>query len=232
MFGAATLAAALSPSLYDRPVRQATAQAVCTSCWQVLPGYALLSILAGAVLTHIVAVTSANYGLSHLALEAVVRVFVVELIPLAAALFVSMHSGLDALNRLAELRAQGLDFSAAGLFEQQLVPGVVANVFAVVLLTLTSGVLMLAVAYLMVYGFTPWGLTDYTRLVGQVFDPVTAPGLLLKILLFGIAVAIAPVTVVLDTPRRAALGSEVRVMARLFLLLVLIEGAALILLHF
>ncbi|MDP1653259.1 MAG: ABC transporter permease [Rhodocyclaceae bacterium] len=232
LFGAATLAAALSPSLYDRQVRQATAQAVCAACWQSLPGYALLSILAGAVLTHIVAVTAATYGLSHLALEAVVRVFVVELIPLAAALFVAMRSGLDVLSRLAELRAQGLDFGVARRFERQLVPGVVANAFAVVLLTLTSGVLVLAVAYLMVYGLTPWGLTGYTRLVGQVFDPVTAPGLLLKILLFGIAVAIAPVTVVLDSPRRAAQGSEMRIMARLFLLLVLIEGAALLLLHF
>ena len=232
LFAAATLIAAFSPATYSRAACQATAQAVCFSAWQALPGYALLSVLAGAVLTHIVAVSAASYGLSHLALEAVVRVYVVELLPLAAALFVAMRSGLDVLDRLAAERARGEDFGTAALFHQQVVPGVVGNLLAVVALTLTSGMLVLAVAYLVVYGVTPWGLANYTRLVGQVFDPVTAPALLLKIFLFGVAVAVAPVAVVLDSPRRAASGSEMRVMARLLLLLVTIEGATLVLLHF
>lgn len=232
LFAAATLIAAFSPATYTRPVRQATAQAVCFSAWQALPGYALLSVLAGAVLTHIVAVSAASYGLSHLALEAVVRVYVIELLPLVAALFVALRSGLDLLDHLAVERARGADFGAPTLFCQQVVPGVAGNLLAVITLTLASGVLVLAVAYLVVYGVTPWGLADYTRLVGQVFDPVTAPTLLLKIFLFAVAVAIAPVAVVLDTPRRAASGSEMRVMARLLLLLVAIEGAVLVLLHF
>ncbi len=231
-FAAVALAAALSPSTYTPPVRRAAAQAICAASWQAFPGYALLSILAGAVLTHIVAVSAASYGLSHLALEAVVRVYVVELIPLAAALFVALRTALEWLDRLAALRAQGTDFDDPALFCRHVVPAVVANLLAVVVLTLGSGLLVLVVAYLMVYGLTPWGLADYTRLVGQVFDPVTAPGLLLKIVLFGIAVAIAPASVVTDPPRRAASGSEMRIMARLLLSLVLIEGAALILLHF
>ncbi|MEW6514137.1 MAG: ABC transporter permease [Pseudomonadota bacterium] len=232
LFAAATLIAAFSPATYTRPVRQATAQAICFSAWQALPGYALLSVLAGAVLTHIVAVSAASYGLSHLALEAVVRVYVIELLPLVAALFVALRSGLDLLDRLAAERARGADFGTPMRFRQQVVPGVAGNLLAVIMLTLASGLLVLAVAYLVVYGVTPWGLADYTRLVGQVFDPVTAPTLLLKIFLFAVAVAVAPVAIVLDTPRRAASGSEMRVMARLLLLLVAIEGAVLMLLHF
>lgn len=231
-FAAATLAAALSFSTYTHPVRRAAAQAICYSSWQAFPGYALLSILAGAVLTHIVAVSAATYGLSHLALEAIVRVYVVELIPLAAALFVTLRSGLERLDRLATLRARGTDFNDPETFALHVVPAVVANLLAVVMLTLSSGMLVLVVAYFVVFGLTPWGLADYTRLVGQVFDPVTAPGLLLKIVLFGIAVAMAPASVVTDPPRRAAAGSEMRIMARLLLSLVLIEGAALVLLHF
>ena len=231
-FAAVTLAAAVSPSTYTPAVRRAAAQVICSSTWQAFPGYALLSILAGAVLTHIVAVSAASYGLSHLALEAVVRVYVVELIPLAAALFVALRSGLERLDKLATLRAQGADFDDPALFGLHVVPAVVANLLAVMVLTLSSGLLVLVVAYLVVYGITPWGLADYTRLVGQVFDPVTAPGLLLKIVLFGVAVAIAPASVVTDPPRRAAVGSEMRIMARLLLSLVLIEGAALVLLHF
>jgi len=232
LFAVAALVAAISPANYSRPVRQATMQAICFSTWQALPGYALLSVLAGGVLTHVVAVSAASYGLSHLALEAVVRVYVVELLPLAAALFVALRSGLDAAGRLAWARARGADFGTPTLFRYQVVPGVAANLLAVVVLTLSSGVLALVVAYLVAYDVTPWGLADYTRLVGQVFDPVTAPAVLLKTVLFGIAVASAPVAAALDAPHRAASGSEMRVMARLLLFLAVIEGAVLVLLHF
>lgn len=232
LFAAALLVAALSPATYGRAVRQAVAQSVCFAAGQALPGYALFSILFGAATTHIVAVSAASYGLSHLALEAVVRVFVVELIPLAAALFVAMRSGIAVLDRLAALRAQGAAFEAGDLFVRCVLPGFIGNLFAAMLLTLASSVLVLCVAYLVIHGLSPWGIAGFTRLVGQVFDPVTAPGFLLKTALFGMAVGVAPATVALDTPRRAAAGSDMRVMARLFLLLALIEGAGLVLLHF
>ncbi len=232
LFVGATMVALVSPATYDREVRRATAQAVSSYAWQALPGYALLSVLGGAVLTHIIAVSAASYGLSHLALEAVVRVYVVELLPLVAALFVAMRSGLDLLGRLARARARGVDFRSAEPFRRLIVPGVAGNLLAVLALTLASGMLVLMTAYLVAYGVTPWGLGSYTRLVGQVFDPVTAPTVLLKILLFGVAVAIAPVAIVLDSPRRADRGGEVRVMARLLLVLLAIEAAVLLLLHF
>jgi len=232
LFAATLVAAALSPASYRRAVRQAVAESVCFAAGQALPGYALFALLFGAVTTHIVAVTAASYGLSHLAMEAVVRVFVVELIPIAAALFVAMRSGIAVLDRLAALRAHGADLDAGGGFVLFVLPGFIGNLFAVMLLTLASGVLVLAVAYLVVYGLTPWAIAGFTRLVGQVFDSVTAPGFLLKIALFGLAVGAAPATVALDAPRRAASGSEMRVMARLFLLLALVEGGSLVLLHF
>lgn len=232
LLASATLLAALTPATYEAPVRRAMAQALCVSAWQILPGYALLAMLFGAAATHIVVVTAASYGLSHLALEAVVRVLVVELIPLAAALFVAMRSGMAMLTRLAALRARGVDLCRPAVFDQQVLPGVVGNFFAVVLLTLVSGTLVLCVGYLVVFGLTPWGLSGFTHLVGQVFDPVTAPGLLLKIALFAAAVGIAPATLVLDPARRVAVGSDMRITARLFLMLALIEAAALILLHF
>jgi phospholipid/cholesterol/gamma-HCH transport system permease protein len=232
LFAAATLLAMLSPATYVRPVRRAMAQSICFSAWQVLPGYALMVVLFGAAMTHIVVVTAASYGLSHLALEAVVRVLVVELIPLVAALFVVMRSGMALLNRLADLRAEGVDLRQPAVFDQQVLPGVVGNLFAVMLLTLVSGSLLLCVAYLVVYGLTPWGLPGFTQLVGQVFDPITAPGLLLKMFLFALAVGVVPATQILDPLRRVMVGNEMRITARLFLTLALIEAGALVLLHF
>jgi len=232
LFMAAILLATMTPATYTPAVRRSMAQAVCFSAWQVLPGYALLAILFGATTTHIVVVTAASYGLSHLALEAVARVLVVEIIPLAAAMFVAMRSGAAFLNRLTASRAQNVDLHHVSTFDQQVLPGVVGNFFAVVLLTLVSGTLVLCVAYLVVHGLTPWGLSGFTHLIGQVFDPVTAPGLLLKIALFALAVGIAPATLVLDAPQRGARSSDTRITARLFLMLTAIEAAALVLLHF
>ncbi len=230
-FFALLLTAALSFGSYRSAVRRAVAQALCFAAGEALPGYALFSALFAAVTTHIVAVSAASYGLSHLALEGVVRVFVVELLPLAAALFVAMRSGLAVLDHLAGLRAHGEPLAVGEAFLRIVLPGFIGNLFATLLLTLASSLIALLVAYLIVYGLTPWGIAGFSRLVGQVFDPVTLPGFLLKTVLFGLAVGAAPATVALDTPRRAAAGSEMRVMARLFLSLVLIEGASLIVLH-
>lgn len=218
--------AALSPATYDRPTRRATAQTLCAAAWQPLPGYVLACLLVGAVLTRIVAITAASYGLSHLALEAVVRVFAVELVPLAATLFVALSSAPDAVLRLAALSTRG---AVPPL--REVVPLVAGNALAVWVLAVVGGMAALAVAYPVMHGFSQWGLAGYARMIGQVFDPVVSLALALKILLFGLAVAIAP-TAVLARPARDAATVQMRLMARLLLLLVLIEGASLALKRF
>ncbi len=230
-FVALLVVAAATPRTWRTPVRRAVAQALCFAAGQALAGYALFSILFSAVTTHLVAVSAASYGLSHLALEGLVRVFVVELLPLAAALFVAMRSGIAVLDHLAALRAQGERLTEGDGLTAHVLPGFIANGFATMLFTLMSTLLALLTAYLVVYGLTPWALGGFARLIGQVFDPVTLPGFLLKTALFALAVGAAPATVVLDAPRRAAVGSQMRIMARLFLLLALIEGVSLVVLH-
>lgn len=230
-FIALLVAAVVTPRIWHPPVRRAVAQALCFAAGQALTGYALFSILFAAVTTHLVAISAASYGLSHLALEGLVRVFVVELLPLAAALFVAMRSGIAVLDHLAALRAQGKWLAEGEGLAAEVLPGFLANLFATLLFTLTSTLLALCTAYLVVYGMTPWALGGFSRLIGQVFDPVTLPGFLLKTTLFALAVGAAPATVVLDAPHRAAAGSQMRIMARLFLSLVLIEGLSLVVLH-
>src|SRR6218665_3663179 len=48
----------------------------------VLPGFTVLAALISLVLTRIVVVTALSYGLSRYALEMLIRVLVLELIPL------------------------------------------------------------------------------------------------------------------------------------------------------
>ena len=220
-FSALTLAAALSPSCYDRRARRGLSAVFCLGAWQILPSYLLASVLVSTVLTRIVAVTSASYGLSHLALEAVVRVLVLELVPLAAALFVALRLAPVTMQRLA--RPPG----APPPGYRQLLPFVVGSAGAVLALAVLGGISALAVAYLVVHGVNPWALANYTRLIGQVFDPATALVFTVKLLLFAAVVGLAPATVAAEAVALDPARRQMRVMARLLALLILIEAALL-----
>ena len=66
----------------------------------------MLSTLISLVVIRIVLVTALSYGLSQYALEMVVRVLVLELIPLAAALFAALRCTMPLAAEMAALRTQ------------------------------------------------------------------------------------------------------------------------------
>lgn len=222
-FAALLVISTFSPRIHDRVTRQKSARILCAAAWQTLPGYLLASILISAVLTRIVAVTADSYGLSYLALEAILRVFVIEILPLVSTLFVAMRAVPLAMQQLASIPTK------AGPTIRDALPYAVGNAIAVGVLAIIGGIVSLFVAYLVVYGFSHWALPTYARLIGQVFNPLLAIAFISKILLFAIAVGIAPTTVILDPGKRHAGLREMRVMVRLLLILVLIEGAFLML---
>lgn len=231
-FCAIVLVMALSPSTYNRTHRATTAQYIYASTWQVLPWFTALAALLSLVLIRIVVVTALNYGLSHYALQMVVRVLVLELIPLSAALFVALRAGLAfnagaTDNALPASSRQTLGLSVARL-RNELVPRVLANAFSVLALAMVSSVIALVLAYITVHGLSLWGLPGYTRTVGQVFDLAVTLGFALKTILFSLAVAVVPIAASLEAAQQRARASTVQPGAvRLFLVLLLIEAASL-----
>jgi len=83
----------------------------------------------------------------------------------------------------------------------------------------------LLLAYLTVYGLSPWGLPGFTRTVGQVFDLAVSLGFMLKAFLFSMAVAVVPMAASLEAPPATSTMQPGAV--RLFLVLLLIEAASL-----
>ena len=151
-FGAAILVLALSPSSYDRET---------------------LCALVTLVITRIVVVTAYSYGLSQYALEMVVRVLVLELIPLTAALFVALRCTIPNGAALAEMRrtgrfdaqrAQGVDPVV-----REVLPRMLAGIFSTVTLAALSCMVAIVLAYLAVYAFTVAGVPAFTRMFGRVF---------------------------------------------------------------
>lgn len=237
LFGASALVIALSPSAYNHANRLVIAKHIYTSTWRVLPWFTLASTLVSLVLIRIVVVTALSYGLSQYALEMMVRVLVLELIPLSAALFVALRAGLafnaGAAPPAALVERTKEDVIPAANFHNGVVPEVIASAFSVLSLAMVSSAVVLVLAYLNVYGLSPWGLVDYTRTVGRVFDPVVTAGFALKTILFGLAVAVIPMAAMLELSRqegimRAAASSTVQPGAmRLFFILLLIEAGSL-----
>ena len=240
-FGALVLVMALSPSSYNRANRATTSQHIYASTWQVLPWFTAMAALLSLVLIRVVVVTALSYGLSQYALQMVVRVLVLELIPLSAALFVALRAGL-AFNAGAVIHAApdplpaqegvksryvGFTLSQARL-RHELMPRVLADAFSVLTLAMVSSVIALVLAYLTVHGLSLWGLAGYTRTVGQVFDLAVTLGFLLKTLLFSLAVAVVPMAASLAPARQITTSDTVQPGAvRLFLVLLLIEAASL-----
>ena len=217
-FGAVALVLALSPSSYDKVNRSVIAKHIYMSTWQVLLWFTTLCALISLVLVRIIVVTALSYGLSQYALEVVVRVLVLELIPLGAALFVVLRSNMEISPTLAE-----------GSMRTEVVPRVIAIAFSVITLAAVSSLVALVMAYIVVYGFSPWGFAEYTRMVGRVFDPGIAVAFILKTVLFSLAVSIIPIASAMQTRHKfiAAMNSVPKGTVRLFLALVLIEGASL-----
>jgi phospholipid/cholesterol/gamma-HCH transport system permease protein len=231
MFGATVGVMALAPGSYTRRQRDAVAEHIVRDTAPVLVWFTLLSSLLSIVISHIVIVTAISYGLTQYALEMVVRVLVIELIPLTAALFVAVRCTLPHGEELAAMRQRGqlqaMRERGIDPLRHDVLPRAVAGMFSVALLAVLAGVVALVIAYLVTYGFTLWALEGYTRTVGRVFQPTVVVVFLLKTLLFSLAVVLVPMGSALHDATRSRVSAEVRGLVRLFALVLLIEAASL-----
>ena len=200
----------------------------------MLLGFILATAVLSLVVIRIVIVTAQSYGLSQFALEMVVRVLVLELIPLAAALFGALNATLPMADEVATphhrgrfeaLRAQGIDPLAT-----LVLPRLLAGLFAVLLLAALSCAVTLVLAYLSAHGFSLGGFDGYTRTVGRIFSPSVTLIFCLKVFLLGSAVAWIPLVTVLQNPagRRSRASAELQGLVRLFLVVLAIEAGSLV----
>ena len=231
--GALILVLALSPSTYTSAYRAALARHVYLGTAPILPWFALLSALTSLVLIRIVIVTAVSYGLSQYALEMMVRVLVLELIPLTAALFVALRTTVPSGAELIRMHARG-DFEPlqrAGIdpLRHELLPRVVAGVFAVLMLATVSCAIAMLLAYLAVYGFTLGAFAGFTRTLGHIFNPGVALIFVLKTFFFSLAVSLIPVAAFLRAhlPSATRSGAEIESLVRLFAAVLLIEAVSL-----
>ena len=223
--GAVVLVLLCSPSSWQRAPRSRMARQIVADTLPILLGFTVLAALISLVLTRIVVVTAQSYGLTRYALEMVVRVLVLELIPLTAALFVAMRATIPGGMQLAQAR-QRSRLSGTDFVRAEALPRVVAGAYASVTLAALSCVVVLLMAYIGVYGANLAGFGGYTRVFGQIFTVQVTLVFVLKTVFFSLAVALIPMASGLHAHEqgpRAREGAGSRGLARMFAILLLIE---------
>jgi phospholipid/cholesterol/gamma-HCH transport system permease protein len=234
-FAITAIAGVLSPSTYNKATRLIVQKQIYFTAWQILPGFTLFAALFSALIIEITGSTAGKYGLYEYALELIVRILVLEILPLLTALFVALRTGAAINTEVALMKIQNeLDaLQRIGIdpFRLELLPRVVGGTISVLALTAVNIVIALGLTYLLIIDFHPWTLTpgDYTRMIAKVLDMPALLVLWAKTLAFGFAVTVIPIAEGLNTPQKLfhAPISVLRGMVRLFFSLMVIEAAAL-----
>jgi phospholipid/cholesterol/gamma-HCH transport system permease protein len=232
-FSGEAIVHALSPVTYNSATRSVVQKQIYFTAWQILPGYTLFATLLSFVLIEIVVTTARDYGLSIYALEMTIRLLVLEILPLITVLFVALRSGaaintevalMNITNEMAALKEAGVD-----PMQFEFIPRVIGGTISVLSLAAVSSAMALILAYIVVYGFQTEGLADFSSVIAGIFDLPSTLLLWLKILLFGLAVTVIPISEGLAAPRKLFFApiAVLRGMVRLFFVIMLIEVASL-----
>ena len=229
------LVGVLSPSTYNKATRVVVQKQIYFTAWQILPGFAFFAALFSILIIEIVGSTARKYGLYEQGLELLIRILVLEILPLMTALFIALRTGAAINTEVALMKIQNeLDaMQRIGIdpLRLELLPRVVGGTVSVLALTAVNIVIALWLTQLLIIDFHPWTLTtgDFTRMIGKVLDLPALIVLWSKTLAFGFAVTVIPISEGLNTPQKLfhAPISVLRGMVRLFFSLMVIEAAAL-----
>ena len=175
-FAMTALVGMLSPATYNRATRLVVQKQIYFTAWEILPGFAVFAALFSFLIIEIVGATARKYGLYEYALELIVRILVLEFLPLMTALFIALRTGAAINTEVALMKIQNeLDaLQRIGIdpMRLELLPRVVGGTISVLALTAVNIVVALWLTHLLIVDFHPWTLTtgDFTRMIGKVLD--------------------------------------------------------------
>ena len=233
-FGSTMLVRALTPHSYSPQMRGNLVRHIYVDTAPILGWFSVLIALFTLILTRIVVVTAYSYGLSQYALEMVIRVLVIELIPLTAALFVALRCTIPSGAALVEMRRMGhfrrLRREGLDPVTVEVLPRLVAGVFSCLTLAALSCVVSAVLAYFAVYGLSAAGVQGYTRMFGHVFEPMVTLIFSLKTIFFALAVSIIPMASGLNNVEgdRSRETAALQGLVRMFGVLLVLEALSLV----
>jgi phospholipid/cholesterol/gamma-HCH transport system permease protein len=236
-FAGIAFAGILTPSSYSRASFAVIQKQIYYTAWEILPAYIAIITLLSVVIITIVGETARDFNLYGYVLETVIRVIVLEIVPLATALLVAIRTGAAINTEVALMKLnselEALEMVRVDPMRFELLPRVAGGTVAVVALTALGVLISLALSHLIIVNFQPWNLPpgDFRQTIGQVLSPEALLILWGKSLAFGLSITIISIAEGLETPKRIAYApvAVLSGMLRLFLAIMLIETGALVL---
>lgn len=200
--------------------------------WSLLV-YVLITAAVGMVSTQIVRNALFGFGLLQLTPNLLLRVLLVELVPLAAALVVAIKLSIPLGVELAGLRRrrhlQRLEDAGLDAMRAEFLPRLLMGVYAAVALAAFGSAVVMVTIYLGLYGYTTAGLEAFTHIFGRTMTPLFTAIFVAKVLAFGYIAGLIPLTVAFIDPRYGLRrDSELTTLARVLALLILVEVLSLI----
>lgn len=227
---------AFSPASYGLIYRRAIARQIVVETSANILWFIILFSLVSVVLIRIIVVTALSYGVGQYAIQMVVRVLVLELIPMAVSVFVGLRSSVPGAAALSETTGTGRETrwrtATLSTIRMEFLSRSVAYVFTVAMLACISCIIALILGYVFLYGFTPWAISPYTRAVGQIFSPVVATIFVCKTLALSLAVSVIPLAGTfygrsgLSAPAKTA--AQLSSLVRLFFIVLVVEVVSLV----
>ncbi|MDT3707509.1 MAG: ABC transporter permease [Thiobacillus sp.] len=223
----------LDPTTWNRATFDVVIKQVYFTAVQILHIFLAYAVVISWLIISIILSTARDFGLSEFASEMTIRTLVLELLPFLTALFIALRSG-SAINTEVALMKVNNELDALAHckvppMQFEFLPRLVGGVISVITLSALAGLLALLVGYLAIYGVNTAGFEPYTRTIAKILDFQILAGLVVKCVLFGLAVTLIPVTAGLETPKKLFMVpvSVLRGMMRVFLAIVAIEVVSL-----
>ncbi|MDO4723861.1 MAG: ABC transporter permease [Comamonadaceae bacterium] len=209
-----------------------TAQVYARLRWSLL-GFLLIAYILGSVATQITQQTLQGFGLAHFTPSLMVRILLVEVVPLAAALVAAIKLTIPLGAELAMLRHRKhlARLEAAGIdaLRVEFLPRLLMGVYAAIMLAAMGSAAVMVTLYLNIYGYTLAGLEVFTHAFGRTMTPLFTFIFAAKAIAFGYIVALIPLTAAFTDPRYGLRrDSELATLARMLALLTLVEVLSLI----
>lgn len=223
----------MHPGTWNRATFDVVIKQVYFTSVQILHVFLGYALVISWLIVSIILSTARDFGLSEFATEMTIRVLVLELLPFLTALFIALRSGSAINTEVALMRVNNeldaLDHCKVPPMQFEFMPRLIGGVISVITLAGLAGLLALLVAYFTIYGVSHAGFDPFTLTISKVFDFRIVAGLLVKCVLFGLAVTLIPVVAGLETPKKFFMVpvSVLRGMMRVFFAIIAIEVVSL-----
>lgn len=200
--------------------------------WALLV-FVFIMAMTNTVITQIVSKTLTQFGMGTLASTLMIRVMLVEVIPIVAALIVAIKLSIPLGAELSHLRRSRhlnrLQDAGLDAYRMEFLPRLLMGIYGVVMFSVMGSAVVVLTLYQGLYGLTSAGYESFTNIFSRVMTPYFTSIFAGKAIAFGYIVALIPLTSAFSRTRFGLRrDTELVTLARMLFLIMVVEVLSLV----